>query len=110
VEFPAEAAFNAATTAADGMTTVRDTKRGQHELSFPEGSAQLIGKYPTAESYSRAMVPLAVVEGLVGHKLEESDKKALRMLGHAIILGGGAAHAGAFIHNEVTPPPSKKGK
>lgn len=105
--FRAEAIANGIANAADAATTQWSTNRGINEAPFPNGMSQIIGQRPGVGRYSALFVPAEIAETLAGRKLEQSQHKAARMLGHVLIDAPTVLHAAGAIHNVTHPYPKK---
>jgi hypothetical protein len=101
--FWAEVGAYSAANLADGITTVRNSHDHFIEQPFPRGSQELLGRYPTTLRYTVVMGAMEMGSVLLAHRLERSDSRFLRILGHSLILTATVAHADGAIHNVVTP-------
>lgn len=88
---------------ADGITTVRNIHHHLAEMPFPQGGQQLLGPHPTALRYSFVMGGIEVGSALLAHRLERSDTRFLRGLGHGLMLLGTGTHGYGAINNVTTP-------
>lgn len=82
----------------DGYTTVAHPE-GYEEAGFPEGSAFLLGRHPSAARYVATMGALQVATSLAAYRLQHSQKRYLRLLGHALMIQGIYAHTDGYIGN-----------
>lgn len=97
--FWTEAGAYTAINALDGYTTVRMIRMGTVEAQFPKGSAFILGRHPGAGRYVAVMGGIEVASILLSHKLEHSNNKFLRTVGHGLMGVGIAAHADGAISN-----------
>lgn len=86
----------------DGYTTVAQMP-GYEESGFPEGSSFLLGKHPSAGRYVATMGVIQIATSFAAYRLEHSQKKFLRILGHALMIQGVYAHSDGFIGNISLP-------
>lgn len=84
----------------DGYTTVAHPQ-GYEEAGFPRGSAFLLGHHPSAGRYVATMGLMQVATSFAAYRLEHSDKKFLRIAGHALMIQGIYAHTDGYIGNVV---------
>lgn len=84
----------------DGYTTVSHPQ-GYQEAGFPRGSAFLLGTHPSAGRYAVTMGAMQVATSFAAYRLEHSQKRFLRILGHALMLQGIYAHTDGYIGNVV---------
>jgi hypothetical protein len=96
--FWAEAGAYTLFNVLDGYTTVAQTP-GYEESEFPQGSAFLLGKHPSAGRYLATMGAIQVATTFAAYRLEHSQKRWLRMVGHALMIQGTYAHADGYIGN-----------
>ncbi len=82
----------------DGYTTVAHPQ-GYEEAGFPRGSSFLLGKQPSAARYVATMGAIQVGTCYAAYRLEHSQKRFLRILGHALMVQGIYAHADGYIGN-----------
>ncbi|HYM06419.1 MAG TPA: hypothetical protein VEU11_07645 [Terriglobales bacterium] len=82
----------------DGYTTVAQMP-GYEESGFPRGSSFLLGKHPTAARYAATMGIIQIATTFAAYRLEHSQKKFLRIFGHALMIQGIYAHTDGFIGN-----------
>lgn len=97
-----ETANYTAANVADGISTVRNTRRGFTETQFPTGSAYLIGTRPDAAHYVLGMGLLQVVQSAAAWRLQGSRHAALRWLGHGLMVQGAASHWTGYADNVTT--------
>lgn len=82
----------------DGYTTIaRPT--GYEEAGFPRGSSFLLGKNPSAGRYVSTMGVMQVATSFAAYRLEHSQKRFLRLVGHTLMIQGTYAHADGYIGN-----------
>jgi hypothetical protein len=96
--FWAEASAFTLSNILDGYTTVKQTL-GYEESPFPEGSLFLLGKHPSARRYVATMGAIQVATSFAAYRLEHSQKRWLRIFGHALMIQGTYAHTEGFISN-----------
>ena len=82
----------------DGFTTVAHPD-GYEEAGFPQGSAYLLGQHPSAARYVATMGAMQVVTSFAAYRLEHSQKRFLRLVGHALMIQGIYAHTDGYIGN-----------
>ena len=82
----------------DGYTTVAHPD-GYEEARFPQGSAYLLGQHPSAARYVATMGAMQVVTSFAAYRLEHSQKRFLRLVGHALMIQGIYAHTDGYIGN-----------
>lgn len=82
----------------DGYTTVSQMP-GYEESGFPQGSSFLLGKHPSAGRYVATMGIIQIATSFAAYRLEHSQKKFLRIFGHALMIQGTYAHTDGFIGN-----------
>jgi hypothetical protein len=99
--FLAESAAYTVSNVLDGWTTARNSQRGIWEASFPKGDSYLLGKYPSAARYAAVEGGMQLATEFAAYRLEKSRHKPLRLLGHALMIQGAAAHADGF-YNDMT--------
>jgi hypothetical protein len=82
----------------DGYTTIaRPT--GYEEAGFPRGSSFLLGKNPSAVRYVSTMGIMQVATSFAAYRLEHSQKRFLRLVGHTLVIQGTYAHADGYVGN-----------
>ena len=96
--FWAEAGAFTLSNILDGYTTVKQTP-GYEESAFPEGSLFLLGKHPSVGRYVATMGAIQVATSFAAYRLEHSQKRWLRIVGHALMIQGTYAHTDGFISN-----------
>lgn len=79
------AAYTIAST-LDGITTAQNGRLGFYELGFPQGSAWMLGKYPSSARYAVTFGAIEIAEAVLCYRLQHSRRRALRILGHGILL------------------------
>lgn len=94
--FVSEVAAYTVSNIMDGYATVHDTHIGINEASFPTGSAELLGTRPGVGRYLAVYGTMEVGEVFAAYKLEHSDNKALRLLGHGLLVQGTYMHFDGF--------------
>ena len=82
----------------DGYTTVAHPE-GYEEAGFPRGSAFLLGQHPSAARYVATMGALQVATTFAAYRLQHSQKRFLRLVGHALMIQGIYAHTDGYIGN-----------
>ena len=82
----------------DGYTTVAHPS-GYEEAGFPQGSAFLLGQHPSAARYVATMGALQVATSFAAYRLQHSQKRYLRLVGHALMIQGIYAHTDGYIGN-----------
>jgi hypothetical protein len=82
----------------DGYTTVAHPQ-GYEEAGFPRGSSFLLGKQPSAGRYVATMGIIQVATSFAAYRLEHSQKRVLRIVGHALMIQGIYAHTDGYIGN-----------
>jgi len=84
----------------DGYTTVAHPQ-GYEEAGFPRGSSFLLGKHPSAGRYAATMGIMQVATSFAAYRLEHSQKRFLRIAGHALMVQGIYSHTDGYIGNVV---------
>ena len=84
----------------DGYTTVVRPP-GYQEARFPHGSAFMLGTSPSVARYALIMGGMQVATSFAAYRLEHSQKRFLRLVGHTLMLQGTYAHADGYIGNVV---------
>ncbi len=82
----------------DGYTTVAHPE-GYEEAGFPRGSAFLLGQHPSAARYVATMGAMQVATSFAAYRLEHSQKRFLRLIGHALMVQGIYSHTDGYIGN-----------
>jgi hypothetical protein len=82
----------------DGYTTVAHPQ-GYEEAGFPRGSSFLLGKHPSAGRYVAAMGAMQVATSFAAYRLEHSQKRFLRIVGHALMVQEIYSHTDGYIGN-----------
>ena len=82
----------------DGYTTVAQMP-GYEESGFPQGSSFLLGKHPSPARYVATMGIIQIATSFAAYRLEHSQKKFLRIFGHALMIQGIYAHTDGYIGN-----------
>ena len=93
-------AFTAANI-ADGIMTTRDSRMDIWEAPFPQGSSELLGRYPTAGRYALVMSAEQLTCEFTAWKLEHSKNRFVRRLGHGLMAEAIAAHTYGAIDDAV---------
>lgn len=88
------------TNILDGYTTVSHPQ-GYQEAGFPRGSSFLLGQHPSAARYVATMGAMQVATSFAAYRLEHSQKRFLRIVGHALMVQGIFSHADGYIGNVV---------
>lgn len=84
----------------DGYTTVAHPA-GYQEAGFPQGSAYLLGKDPSAARYAVTMGLMEAATSFAAYRLEHSRNRFARILGHSLMAQGIYAHTEGYIANVV---------
>jgi len=82
----------------DGYTTVAHPE-GYEEAGFPRGSAFLLGQHPSAARYVATMGAMQVATSFAAYRLEHSQKRFLRLIGHGLMIQGIYSHTDGYISN-----------
>jgi hypothetical protein len=96
----------------DGYTTVAHPD-GYEEAGFPRGSAFLLGQHPSAARYVATMGAMQVATSFAAYRLEHSQKRFLRLIGHGLMIQGIYSHTDGYIGNVLVlnqgsrPPQAK---
>lgn len=98
--FWAEAGAYTLFNVLDGYTTVAHP-RGYEEAGFPHGSSFLLGKQPSAGRYVATMGIIQAATSFAAYRLEQSQKRVLRIVGHTLMIQGIYAHTDGYIGNVV---------
>lgn len=98
--FKVEAAALGASTTADYIATVMDTRCncGLTEMQFPKGTSEIYGKHPTVVS-TLPMFAISAGEAYVAYRMERSHNRVLRIAGHVIMGGESVAHSYAAAND-----------
>jgi hypothetical protein len=96
------AAFTVANV-LDGITTVRGVRRGFTETSWPRGSSELLGARPGIARYTATMGGLELGAAFASYRLQHSQNRYLRMLGHSFMVEGTVEHTMGFASNLTLP-------
>lgn len=96
------AAYTAANV-LDGITTVRGVRRGFTESSWPQGSSELLGLRPGIARYTATMGALEVGAAFAAFRLEHSQNRYLRLVGHSFLVEGTIDHSMGFASNLNLP-------
>jgi hypothetical protein len=72
---------------------------GYEESPFPEGSLFLLGKHPSVGRYVATMGAIQVATSFAAYRLEHSQKRWLRIFGHALMIQRTYSHKDGFISN-----------
>lgn len=83
----------------DGITTVRGVRRGFTEAPFPKGSAEFLGSRPGVGRYVVTMGAMQTAAVFASYRLEHSQSRVLRMLGHGLMAKGIFDHTLGFVSN-----------
>jgi hypothetical protein len=87
----------------DGVTTVRGVRRGFTESSWPRGSAELLGLRPGIARYTATMGAVELGAAFASYRLQHSQNRYLRMLGHSLMFEGTVEHTVGFASNLRLP-------
>jgi hypothetical protein len=101
--FITELAAYTVSNIVDGITTVRGVRRGFTESSWPRGSAELLGLRPGIARYTATMGALELGAAFASYRLQHSQNRYLRMLGHSLMLEGTVEHTMGFANNLRLP-------
>ena len=82
----------------DGYTTVAHPE-GYEEAGFPRGSAFLLGQHPSTARYVATMGAMQVATSFAAYRLEHSQKRFLRLIGHGLMVQGIYSHTDGYIGN-----------
>jgi len=93
--YSVEATVAITALAADSYATARDTRWRYHEMPFPYGSSWLLGSYPSMRRVVISESASNFAAYAVAFQLQHSRVRALRSLGHAIMIGNALNHVGA---------------
>ena len=80
---------------ADGVSTLANVHTGGQEY----GSPWLYGRKPTAKSYFLPALGIEAGTALVSYKLQKSQRRGYRLLGHGLMIWQTGVHTRAFISN-----------
>lgn len=97
--FTVEVASYTAANVFDGVMTIRNARIGAPELPFPQGSAELVGKFPTVTRYAAVYGAIEIGESLAAWKLEHSNRRGLRLIGHGLMVQGSYIHFEGGFHD-----------
>jgi len=84
----------------DGYTSVAHSP-GYEEAGFPRGSSFLLGQHPSAGRYVATMGAMQIATAFAAYRLEHSERRFLRLVGHALMIQGIYAHTDGYIGNVV---------
>lgn len=87
----------------DGITTVHGVRRGFTESSWPRGSAELLGSRPGIARYTATMGGLEVAVAFASYRLQHSQNRYLRLMGHSLMAEGAIDHSIGFVSNLGLP-------
>lgn len=99
--FTVEVVSYAVMNTLDGISTNRTIVRGFHEAPFPDGSAYLLGKYPSSTRYAVTFGAIEVVTTVAAYRLQHSKHRSLRLLGHGLMIERIYEHASGFSNNAI---------
>lgn len=83
----------------DGITTAHNVREGYVEGNFPGGSSYLLGRRPSAVRYAVTMGLLEAGVSLAAYRLQHSETKWLRVVGHGLMIQGTYSHTDGLIRN-----------
>ena len=83
----------------DGITTAQSVREGNVEGSFPSGSSYLLGRRPSVARYAVTMGLMEAGVSLAAYRLQHSNKKWLRVVGHGLMIQGAYGHTDGVIRN-----------
>jgi hypothetical protein len=101
--FISELAVYTAANVLDGITTVRGVRRGFTESSWPKGSAELLGQRPGIGRYTATMGALELGAAFASYRLQHSQNRYLRLMGHSLMVEGMVDHTMGFASNLNLP-------
>jgi hypothetical protein len=87
----------------DGITTVRGVRRGFTESSWPRGSAELLGSRPGIARYTATMGGLETAVAFASYRMQHSQNRYLRLMGHSLMVEGAIDHTIGFASNLRLP-------
>jgi hypothetical protein len=88
----------------DGITTIRGVRRGFTEEPFPRGAAELLGNRPGVVRYTLVMGGIQAAVTFASYKLEHSQSRTLRFLGHSLMVKRSVDHTVCFVNNLTLGP------
>jgi len=97
--FIAEVSAYTAINVVDGITTAQSVHEGNVEGPFPGGSSYLLGQRPSMVRYFVTMGLLETGISFTAYRLQHSDKKWLRLTGHALMIQAAYGHTDGVIRN-----------
>ncbi|HLW53901.1 MAG TPA: hypothetical protein VKW06_13775 [Candidatus Angelobacter sp.] len=101
--FISEVAAYTVANVLDGITTVRGVRRGFTESSWPRGSAELLGTRPGIGRYAATMGAMEVGAAFISYRLQHSQNRYLRLMGHSFLLEGTVDHSLGSANNLALP-------
>ena len=101
--FISELAVYTAANIVDGITTVRGVRRGFTESAWPKGSSELLGARPGIARYTATMGALELGAAFVSYRLQHSQNRYLRLVGHSFMVEGTVDHTIGFASNLRLP-------
>jgi hypothetical protein len=101
--FISEMAVYTAANVLDGITTVRGVRRGFTESAWPRGSSELLGLRPGIGRYTATMGAMQLGAMFASYRLQHSQNRYLRMMGHSLMMEGIVDHTMGFASNLNLP-------
>lgn len=101
--FISEMAVYTAANVLDGITTVRGVRRGFTESAWPRGSSELLGLRPGIARYTATMGAMQLGAMFASYRLQHSQNRYLRMMGHSLMMEGVVDHTMGFASNLNLP-------
>lgn len=101
--FIAELSVYTVANVLDGITTVRGVRRGFTESPWPRGSSELLGMRPGIGRYTMTMGAVELGAAFAAYRLQHSQNRYLRMVGHSFLLEGTLEHTMGFANNLALP-------
>jgi hypothetical protein len=83
----------------DGITTAQSVREGNVEGNFPSGSSYLLGRRPSVARYAVTMGLMEAGVSFAAYRLQHSDKKWLRVVGHGLMIQAAYGHTDGVIRN-----------
>jgi len=93
--YSVEATVAITALAADSYATARDARWHYPERPFPVGSSWLIGSYPSMRRMALSEGAANFAEYALAYHFQHSRTPFFRVLGHAMMIGNAANHAGS---------------
>ena len=83
----------------DGITTAQSVREGNVEGNFPSGSSFLLGRRPSVARYAVTMGLMEAGVSFAAYRLQHSNKKWLRVVGHGLMIQAAYGHTDGVIRN-----------